>query len=268
MPGTTSATASGFEDVPPEHNVLSSTNGCCGRMDLVENYRPDMVYFDDHSAAVRADSGWMRRALLQQVDRVARRASTSCHRQASSTELQRARIDQDVERGFARQARCRSPGRPAPASAAGTTTRPLYEQRRLQEREAGHADASPTWCPRTAILLLNIPVRGDGTIDEKEEAILDQIAAWNARNGEAIFGTRPWRPFGEGPTKRTARPLRRKAKHKPFTTEDVRFTKKARRALRDLPRLAAVRRPGSGRLAPRPWGTPRSSASICSADRS
>ena len=27
-------------------------------------------------------------------------------------------------------------------------------------------------------LLLNIPVRGDGTIDEKEEAIVDQIAAW------------------------------------------------------------------------------------------
>ena len=49
-------------------------------------------------------------------------------------------------------------------------------------------------------LLLNIPVRGDGTIDEKEEAILDQIGAWTARNGEAIYGTRPWRSYGEGPT--------------------------------------------------------------------
>ena len=49
-------------------------------------------------------------------------------------------------------------------------------------------------------LLLNIPVRGDGTIDEKEEAILDGSPPGPRRNGEAIFGTRPWRRFGEGPT--------------------------------------------------------------------
>jgi len=74
-------------------------------------------------------------------------------------------------------------------------------------------------------LMLNIPVRGDGTIDEKEEAVIDEIAAWNARNGEAIFATRPWRSFGEGPTKP---PLGHMAEGeaKPFTAEDVRFTRK------------------------------------------
>jgi alpha-L-fucosidase len=48
-------------------------------------------------------------------------------------------------------------------------------------------------------LLLNIPVRGDGTIDEKEEKVLDGIAAWMDVNKEAIFGTQPWKTFGEGP---------------------------------------------------------------------
>jgi alpha-L-fucosidase len=75
-------------------------------------------------------------------------------------------------------------------------------------------------------LLLNIPVRGDGTIDEKEEAIVDQIAAWNSRNGEAIFGTRPWHRFGEGPTRPPAGSLNEQDA-KPFTAQDVRFTQKA-----------------------------------------
>ena len=48
-------------------------------------------------------------------------------------------------------------------------------------------------------LLLNIPLRGDGTYDEKEDQILTDLEAWMTQNGESIFGTRPWVIFGEGP---------------------------------------------------------------------
>ncbi len=48
-------------------------------------------------------------------------------------------------------------------------------------------------------LLLNIPLRADGTYDEKEAAVLDDLEAWMTQNGESIFGTRPWAIFGEGP---------------------------------------------------------------------
>lgn len=48
-------------------------------------------------------------------------------------------------------------------------------------------------------LLLSVPMRADGTIDEKEKAILDELGRWLAINGESIFGTRPWTVFGEGP---------------------------------------------------------------------
>ena len=75
-------------------------------------------------------------------------------------------------------------------------------------------------------LLLSIPMRGDGTIDDKEEAIIDDIAAWTTRNGEAIYATRPWRKFGEGPTPAPPPEAFGETAMKPYTAEDIRFTGK------------------------------------------
>jgi len=74
-------------------------------------------------------------------------------------------------------------------------------------------------------LLLSVPVRGDGTIDADERKILGEIAAWMGRNSEAIHGTRPWRTFGEGPT-RVAGGMFSEHTSQPFTAEDIRFTSK------------------------------------------
>ena len=48
-------------------------------------------------------------------------------------------------------------------------------------------------------LLLNIPVKGDGTIDDKEMVVLNEIKEWMDVNSSSIYGTRPWKTFGEGP---------------------------------------------------------------------
>jgi alpha-L-fucosidase len=72
-------------------------------------------------------------------------------------------------------------------------------------------------------LLVNIGPRSDGTIPEEVQARLREIGAWLKINGEAIYGTRPWNKFGEGPTA-----IIEGAFHdtdtKPFTPEDFRFT--------------------------------------------
>jgi len=70
-------------------------------------------------------------------------------------------------------------------------------------------------------LMLNIPVRGNGTIDEHEVAFLEGLAAWMGVNGEGIFSTRPWKTFGEGPTRLSGRESKTA-----YTSQDVRFTAK------------------------------------------
>jgi alpha-L-fucosidase len=52
---------------------------------------------------------------------------------------------------------------------------------------------------KNGTFILNVPGKPDGTIDSKEIAVLDRITDWMSVNGEAIYETRPWKVFGEGP---------------------------------------------------------------------
>jgi len=103
---------------------------------------------------------------------------------------------------------------------------------------------------RNGTLLLNFPLKSDGTLDSAEMGILNEITAWMAINAEGIHGTRPWQICGEGPS--LAGTIRdtsvfkllpaipdtspgatrsagaRDSGDKPFTAQDVRFTTKGK----------------------------------------
>jgi alpha-L-fucosidase len=74
-------------------------------------------------------------------------------------------------------------------------------------------------------LLVNVGPRSDGTIPDEVQKVLLDIGSWLKMNGEAIYGTRPWKIYGEGPTK-----IVEGAFHdtslSPFTEHDFRFTQK------------------------------------------
>ena len=79
-------------------------------------------------------------------------------------------------------------------------------------------------------LLLNVPIKGDGSIDEKEEKILHEIGDWIQVNKEGIFDTRPWKTYGEGPSTEEKKPLNaagfNEDKENNYTARDIRFVKK------------------------------------------
>ncbi len=73
-------------------------------------------------------------------------------------------------------------------------------------------------------LLLNFPPLPDGTLDADELRILEEMTQWMPINGEAIFGTRPWKVFGEGAAKIRGGMFNEDSLR--YTAKDVRFTTK------------------------------------------
>jgi alpha-L-fucosidase len=207
-------------EAAPPYNPAFVRKWLLRQNQLVDDYRPDLVYFDDTGlplgqAGLDAAAhyygqaaSWGREVVVfgKKLEGVQRRA-----------------IVEDVERGWLDEIR-------AEPWQTDTCIGNWHYDRRIYENN-GYKSAKQVVqrladvVSKNGNLLLNIPVRGDGTIDEKEEAIVDEITTWTARNGEAIFGTRPWRRFGEGPTKPPAGMLN-EDQAKPFTAEDVRFMRK------------------------------------------
>lgn len=74
-------------------------------------------------------------------------------------------------------------------------------------------------------LLLNIGPKADGTIPQDQQEVLLAIGGWLKTNGEAIYGTRPWKIYGEGPTQ-DSEGHHTESKNGTLTSEDIRFTTK------------------------------------------
>jgi alpha-L-fucosidase len=77
---------------------------------------------------------------------------------------------------------------------------------------------------KNGTFILNIPGKPDGTIDSKEIAVLDGITAWMQVNGEAIYETRPWKVYGEGPNSVKAGSFQGNSISK-LGEKDIRFTR-------------------------------------------
>ena len=135
----------------------------------------------------------------------------------------------DVERGVVDEIEPR-PSRPTPASATGITTAKRSTSRRRR--------SSICWwilSAATAICCSTSRCRPAACPTIAELKILAAITAWMKVNSEAIYATRPWKIFGEGPGIRKSAPGEgfngtpehfNESKRVDLTGEDIRFTTK------------------------------------------
>lgn len=74
-------------------------------------------------------------------------------------------------------------------------------------------------------LLLNVVQRPDGSLDPEVEQMLHEMADWIALNGEAIYSTRPWEVYGEGPVRTKGGHFKEDFN---YSSKDIRFTTKGK----------------------------------------
>jgi len=212
-----------WDEKPPAANPAFTRQWFLRARDLVDSYRPDLVYFDDTGLPLgqagldiaahyyNASMGWHDGKL----DVVVNAKLLPPERRAGLVE--------DVERGQ------RDGIEPLPWQTC-TCIGDWHYNRGVFENHAYKSATSVIHrladiVSKNGNLLLSIPVRGNGAIDADERKFLDEMAAWMGRNGEAIHGTRPWRTFGEGPT-RVGGGGFSEGQAQSFTAEDIRFTAK------------------------------------------
>ncbi len=77
---------------------------------------------------------------------------------------------------------------------------------------------------KNGVVMLNVALKGDGTLPKKQAAYLDAFGDFLKMNGEGIYGTHPWKVYGEGPLK--MKDGRQGENKKNFSPQDIRFTTK------------------------------------------
>src|SRR5450830_1872148 len=212
-----------WDENPPAQNPAFTRQWFLRVRDLIDSYRPDLVYFDNSGLPLgqagldiaahyyNASKSWHGGKLEAVING---KLITPEHRAAPV---------EDVERGG------RNSIEPLPWQTDTCIGDWHYNRGVLNEhRYKSAASVIHRLCDivsKNGNLLLSIPVRGDGSIDADERKILEDLAQWMGRNGEAIHGTRPWRMFGEGPAK-VGDGMMSESASQPFTAEDIRFTTK------------------------------------------
>ncbi len=204
------------EPAPSEEFMQDWLLRCC---EIVDRYRPSLMYFDwwiQHSAL----KPYLKQFAAYYYNRAAEWGTQVAITYKHDAFMFGSAIP-DVERGQYSQVR----------HFYWQSDTAVCKNSWCDTRENDYKSAQALLCDlcdivaKNGTLLLNIGPKADGTIGMENESILRDIGAWMKINGEAVYGTKPWRVAQEGPTVVEEGHFTDK-KDKVFTAEDIRFTMK------------------------------------------
>jgi alpha-L-fucosidase len=218
-----------WNENPPPMNPAFTEKWFLRCQDLVDKYHPDVLYFDDTELPL-GQAG---------LDIVAHYYNSNLARNKGELEaVVNAKhmkpehvnaVVEDIERGVATGVR------PHPWQTDTCIGQWHYSRAVAEQNEYKTVGQVVPMLldivSKNGNLMLSVPVRGDGTIDEHEVAFLEGMAAWMKSNAEGIFGSRPWKLYGEGPSTVETPEAGQfggalDVRSKPYTIEDIRFTTK------------------------------------------
>lgn len=199
-------------------------------VDMINHYNPDLIYFDDtalpfypiNDAGLRIAAHYYNQNMQRHKGKV-----ESVIFGKILTDEQKKSIVWDVERGAPDKIQ-EKPWQTCTCIGEWHYRRSVYDNNGYKSAQTVIKMLADI-VSKNGNLLLNIPVRGDGSIDEKEVKIVEEIGKWMKINSEAIYDTRPWKIYGEGPSVENANPINAQGFNEgkiKNTSKDIRFTTK------------------------------------------
>ena len=197
---------------------------------LWDDYQPDMIYFDD---TVLPFYGVTDEVGLNLAAHIYNSSIQHHHGRNEAVingkllnEMQREAMVYDIERGKADQI-LPLPWQTDTCIGSWHYDQDIFKKHRYKSA-ASVVRMLADIVSKNGNLMLSVPLQRDGTPDTDEIEIVKTIGGWLKANGEAIYATRPWKVYGEGPSTEVAEKGQfggqKDVQKAPFTAEDIRFT--------------------------------------------
>ena len=199
-------------------NPASHKNWLLRITDLIDQYNPDLLYTDGGIPFGQVGRSLIADYYNKNIKRNGGKLeAVYTHKNIGSGEFILKAGVQDIERGVMEGIS------PYPWQTCTSNGDWYYNDNYGYKKTAQVVHMLTDIVSKNGNLLINVVQYPDGSLPPESLRFLKEMAAWIKVNGEAIYSTRPWKVYGEGPTSSASGHFKEEDN---YTAQDIRFTAK------------------------------------------